>query len=203
MKSNAVVRAVSSSSISRGMRLLEEVEKSCGRQKALLDEISDLSQLEAGSAPFNRSTVNLHAILSQTITGLPELQDRPVTIDLVADNAITVHGDAVRLKTAFSSILHALRRELVTSDHLVVRVETRARTRAGPLYGLRSANRTGSTHSCNCSRPGSRPSTSGAAAAASASRTRAASSSRTQAALWSATRRRQIERDRHAPERLV
>ncbi len=42
----------------------------------------------------------------------------------IADGASSVHGDAVRLRTAFSSILHALRRELVTSDELVVRVET-------------------------------------------------------------------------------
>ena len=106
-------------------RLLEEAEKSCGRLSTLLAEISDLSQLEAGTAPFNRGTVNLHAVLTDTIAALPELPDRPVTIDLAADNAITVHGDAVRLRTAFSSILHALRRELVTSDHLVVRVDAR------------------------------------------------------------------------------
>jgi signal transduction histidine kinase len=106
-------------------RLLEEVEKSCGRLKTLLAEMSDLSQLESGVARFNRSTVNLHAVLTRTITELPELRDRPVTIDLVADDAITVHGDAVRLGTAFSSILQALRRELVTSDHLLVRVEAR------------------------------------------------------------------------------
>ncbi len=106
-------------------RLLEEAEKSCGRLSTLLAEMSDLSQLEAGAAPFNRSTVNLHAILTETITALPALADRPVTIDLVADSAINVHGDAVRLRTAFSSILHALRRELVTSDRLLVRVDAR------------------------------------------------------------------------------
>ena len=106
-------------------RLLEEAEKSCGRMSSLLAEISELSQLESATAPVNRGTVNLHAVLSDTISALPELQDRTVTIGLAADNAITVHGDAVRLKAAFSSILHALRRELVTSDHLVVRVDAR------------------------------------------------------------------------------
>ena len=47
----------------------------------LLAEISELSQLESGTAPFNRGTVNLHAILSDAIGALPELQDRTVTID--------------------------------------------------------------------------------------------------------------------------
>jgi signal transduction histidine kinase len=106
-------------------QLLEKAESSCRRLSALLNEMSALAQLETGSAPFNRSTVNLRAVLTTSITGLPEMPDRPVTIDLVADNEITVHGDAVRLRTAFTSILHALRRELVRSDQLVVRVATR------------------------------------------------------------------------------
>jgi signal transduction histidine kinase len=106
-------------------RLLEEAEKSCGRLSAVLAEMSELSQLESGTAPVNRSTVNLHSVLTDTISALPELQDRTVTVGLTADDAITVYGDAVRLRAAFSSILHALRREMVTSDHLVVRVDAR------------------------------------------------------------------------------
>jgi two-component system, cell cycle sensor histidine kinase PleC len=106
-------------------RLLEEAEKSCGRLSTLLTEISELSQLESGTAPVNRTTVNLHSVLADSIGGLPELPDRTVTIGLTADDAITVHGDVVRLRTAFSSVLHALRREMVTSDHLVVRVDAR------------------------------------------------------------------------------
>ena len=35
---------------------LEEFEKSCGRLRTLLDEMSALSELEAGNAPFNRTT---------------------------------------------------------------------------------------------------------------------------------------------------
>jgi two-component system, OmpR family, sensor histidine kinase VicK len=115
-------------------RLLEDAEKSCGRLSILLAEMSDLSQFEAGTAPFNRSTVNLRAILAETITTLPELPDRTVTIDLAADSALTVHGDAVRLMTAFSSILQALRRELVTSDDLVVRVDAREEDRGPTLW---------------------------------------------------------------------
>jgi signal transduction histidine kinase len=104
--------------------LLQEAEKSCGRLSTVLAEMSDLSQLEAGTAPFNRSTVDVGAILADAIRALPELSGRTVTIDLVAAREVSLPGDAVRLRTALSAILHALQRELVTSDRLVVRVDS-------------------------------------------------------------------------------
>src|SRR6478672_13674834 len=54
-------------------RLLEEAEKSCGRLSALLAEMSDLSGLEAGSAPFNRGPIELRTILSDAIATLPDV----------------------------------------------------------------------------------------------------------------------------------
>ena len=109
-------------------RLLEEAEKSCGRLSQLLAELSALSQLESGTAPFNRSTVNLQSVLKEAIAALPRLPERPVTMTLSVDESLVVEGDAVRLRTALSSILHALRRELVTGDQLVVRVDARKGT---------------------------------------------------------------------------
>lgn len=105
-------------------RLLEEAEKSCGRLSQLLAELSELSQLESGTAPFNRGTVNAKTMLDDAIASLPDLPDRTVTIGLTVDTDPAVHGDASRLRTAFTSILLALRRELVTGDHLAVRVDS-------------------------------------------------------------------------------
>jgi signal transduction histidine kinase len=109
-------------------RLLEEAEKSCGRLSELVAELSALSQLESGAAPFNRGTVNLQSVLADAIAALPDLPEHTVTIALTVDDALLVQGDAVRLRTALSSILQALRRELVTSDQLVVRVDAREGT---------------------------------------------------------------------------
>jgi signal transduction histidine kinase len=107
-------------------RLLEEAEKSCGRLSALLAEVSDLSSLEAGTAPFNRATVNLRAVFEESITSLPELPDYPVEIQLQApDGGTNVDGDHVRLRTALTSVLSALRRELVTTTQLFVRQDAR------------------------------------------------------------------------------
>ena len=73
-------------------RLLEEADKSCGRLSSLLSEVSELSQLESGTAPFNRSTVNLRSVLADAVAGLPDLQDRPVAIDVRVDDSLSVHG---------------------------------------------------------------------------------------------------------------
>jgi signal transduction histidine kinase len=103
-------------------RLLEEAEKACGRLSALLAEMSDLSNLEAQTATFNRSTVDLHAVLAESITALPEMSDRRIQVSLTTGNGpAIVQGDPVRLKAALTSLLAGLRRELVTSTELVVR----------------------------------------------------------------------------------
>jgi signal transduction histidine kinase len=106
-------------------RLLEEAEKSCGRLSAVLQEMSELARLESGKAPFNRSTVDFAAVVSDAVGELRAFPTHNVSVELEVDPEIQpphIQGDAVRLKTAFSAILHALRRELVTSDRLIVRI---------------------------------------------------------------------------------
>jgi signal transduction histidine kinase len=106
-------------------RLLEEAEKSCGRLSAIIAEMSDLSNLEAQTAPFNRSDIDLHAVLADTIGALPDVPDREITVALApANGAQRVSADPVRLKNAFTSLFIALRRELVTSTELLVRERT-------------------------------------------------------------------------------
>jgi len=102
-------------------KMLEEMEKSTARLMALISEMSDLSVLEAGGATFNLGGIDVGALLEAEIASLPPLPDREVRV--VLDNqapGATVHGDAVRLRTALRSLLIAHRRELVTSDELCV-----------------------------------------------------------------------------------
>lgn len=107
-------------------RLLEEAEKSCGRLSGLVAEMSDLSTLEAGTIAFNRGSVDLGSLLADTIAALPALPDRDVHVDLATNGSgAAIEGDPARLKAAFTSLLFALRRELVTSDRLFVRQGTR------------------------------------------------------------------------------
>ena len=102
-------------------KLLEEAEKSCGRLSALVAEMSDLSGLEGGTAGFNPSTVDLDGMLKESAASLPDLPDRQVGVIVECDGAARLSADATRLKTALTSLLLALRREVVSSDQLVVR----------------------------------------------------------------------------------
>jgi signal transduction histidine kinase len=107
-------------------RLLEEAEKSCGRLSALLAEMSELGALEKGAATFNRSLIDLRSVIRDAVGALPETPDRDVAIDVVTgEGAAMVLGDPVRLRTAFASLIHALRRELVASPRLLIRESVR------------------------------------------------------------------------------
>jgi signal transduction histidine kinase len=104
-------------------RLLEEAEKSCGRLAALIAEVSELSTLEAGTATFNKQATDLQSALRAAVQQLPPLPDRDVRIDLqMQDGAAPITGDPVKLAEALSSVIAALRRELITTDRLVVRM---------------------------------------------------------------------------------
>jgi K+-sensing histidine kinase KdpD len=102
-------------------RLLEEAEKSCAKLSALIAEVSELSNLEAGTAPFNMHQADLHAALRQAVEELPPLPDREVAIDLQIDAAgVPIQGDPVRLTQALASLIAALRREVIGDGPLTV-----------------------------------------------------------------------------------
>ena len=70
-------------------KLLEEAEKSCGRLTALLTEVSDLSNLEGGTAPFNKHAADLQAALRDAVDQLPRpARPRgPIDLQLEGDGA--------------------------------------------------------------------------------------------------------------------
>ena len=104
-------------------RLLEEAEKSCGRLSALVSEMSDLSSLEGGTAALNRGNLDLTALIQDVIGALPPLPDRDIAVQLQASSGpLTVNADATRLRNALTSLVLALRREVITTDRLIVRV---------------------------------------------------------------------------------
>jgi signal transduction histidine kinase len=105
-------------------KLLEEAEKSCGRLSGLVTEMSDLSSLEGGTARLNRTQIDLRELIAEAIPALPPLPDREVAVELQAPAApVRMSADPVRLKAALTSLFMALRRELVTADRLVVKLD--------------------------------------------------------------------------------
>jgi len=109
----------------RYRRMLQEAEKSCGRLSALVAEMRDLSALEEGTVAFKMAPVDIRAVLTAAIDALPPLPDRTVTVELrTGDGPAIVQGDAPRLQSALTSIVHSIRREVVTSEKLVVNERT-------------------------------------------------------------------------------
>jgi len=120
-----VLKDPSQSLDSKYRRMLEDTEKSASRVAALVTEMSDLSKLEKGEITLQHVPVNIGAVLNDAVTALPEEPERVVDIkiDTVAP-PITIRGDATWLKRAFTSILFALRREVVESNQFLIRVQT-------------------------------------------------------------------------------
>lgn len=117
-------------------RLLEEAEKSCGRLSELLTEFSDLAHLEDGRAAVARHKMDLGEALSAAVDRLPPLSDRMVDVRLERDRSpAPVEGDPTRLPRALSSVIAALRRELVTDDPLIVR-QRRRRIAGRDMYEI-------------------------------------------------------------------
>jgi signal transduction histidine kinase len=104
-------------------RLLEAAETSCARLLSLVSELSELAKLEAGTAPFNRGSVDVSKVLSDAIRAIPSSLDRVRTVSLPDAPAGSVQGDVALLTAAFAAIFHALLRELVTEGGLAVRIE--------------------------------------------------------------------------------
>jgi len=116
-------------------RLLEEAEKACGRLSGLVAEMSELSNLEAGTLPFNKSSTDLRAILREAVAELPPLPDREVAVAIeTGEGPAAITADPVRLKNALAAVTASLRRELIGDEPLIIR-ERKAASGYEVLFG--------------------------------------------------------------------
>jgi signal transduction histidine kinase len=103
-----------------------ESQKALSRMAVLALDMSELLQLEAGTLTLAREQVDLHRLLEEAITGLPEDDGPGIKAELTPSLApSSIKGDSARIKKAFAAVLWALRREVVIGDTLFVRAETR------------------------------------------------------------------------------
>lgn len=104
-------------------KVLEEAEKACGKLSSLVAEMADLAALENGTATVNKARMDLASTLKEAVAGLDDLPDREVVIEVQgADAPVMISGDTTRLRIALGSLVNALRRELVDSPRLIVRL---------------------------------------------------------------------------------
>ena len=105
-------------------RLLNEALKSSGRLHGVLDEMSLLAKIDRGEEPLKPARVELGKVLKDAVASLSAQSEEPPAIDLQQKGRVTMKADQQRLQAALESVLFALRRELVTTERLVARVET-------------------------------------------------------------------------------
>jgi signal transduction histidine kinase len=123
--------------------MLNEIEKSATKMTGFCRELSLWGAIERGEHKFNQSSaVALGALIAGVVASLPPPADgREITIAL-ADEApgASLKGDPARLTEAFGWLLFALRRELVTSTELLVRLRPRTNGQR-PAVGIAIADR--------------------------------------------------------------
>lgn len=102
--------------------ILEEfVQKSFGRLTGLVAEMSELARLEAGKFVFTWQPTDARGAIRTAAAELPPLPDHDIAIDLqLADGPAMVNADPKRLVQAFTSLLAALRHEIVDEQPLIV-----------------------------------------------------------------------------------
>lgn len=102
-------------------------QKAWGRISDLANEMEELAQFEEGKLILALGLVQVSHAISEAVAALPASTDSAVLIDFSpgADTG-AIQADATRLKKAFTSVLFALRREVVGSSILFVRETRRA-----------------------------------------------------------------------------
>jgi len=102
------------------LHLLQESEKSCGALSALLADLGELGQLEAGGIAMRRESVPIFALLREVASNVHEGSERGVTLEVAApETDVVLEGDRARLATALASVIHAALRERAGPARLV------------------------------------------------------------------------------------
>ncbi len=93
-------------------RLVEEAEKSCARLAALLGELSELSNLDAGHLVLDKRDLDFVALVDEVAGGVHEGADRGVTLQVEhVDGEARVQADRAHLGRALEALLTATLRE--------------------------------------------------------------------------------------------
>jgi signal transduction histidine kinase len=93
-------------------KMLEEAERSCGRLRALVDEMSDLGKLESGALTLTRHDLDLSELLTELASHMHEGLDRGVRLEVRgASRPAMINGDRARLSAALRALLHSALRE--------------------------------------------------------------------------------------------
>jgi signal transduction histidine kinase len=104
--------------------MLEGAAASCARIGALIGEMSELEQLEAGTVPVSGVPFDLAALVVELSGTMREGADREVHLEVRATSPVMVAGDRTRLATALKALMHAGLRERSEPGVILVKCST-------------------------------------------------------------------------------
>ena len=96
----------------RQRKMIDEAEKSCGRLVALINELSEISKLDSGTAPFKDEPVDLFELVREVAAGVHEAGDREVRLTVRGEvSGAPLKADPMRIRAAFEAFFRAILRE--------------------------------------------------------------------------------------------
>jgi signal transduction histidine kinase len=105
----------------RQRKMVDEAEKSCARLVALINEMSEVSKLDGGTATVKEESFDLFELVQEVAAGVHEAGDREVHLQVRGEAAgARMTGDQTRLKTAFDAFFRAILREQPSNTSVVI-----------------------------------------------------------------------------------
>lgn len=96
----------------RQRRMVDEAEKACGRIVAIVNELSDVSKIDGGSAVFKDEPFDLFQLIGEVAKEMHESEEREVYLQPSGEvSGAAIVGDRSRLAAAFSAFFRAIVRE--------------------------------------------------------------------------------------------
>jgi signal transduction histidine kinase len=104
----------------RQRKMIDEAAKSCSRLAELINEMSDISKLDGGTAAVKVEAFDLFTVVEDVAAGVHEGADREVRLHVQGETSgADLTGDLVRLRGALSACLRAVLREQPGSSTVV------------------------------------------------------------------------------------
>jgi NtrC-family two-component system sensor histidine kinase KinB len=86
--------------------MLAAAVQGCEELGVTIDELLDVTRIEAGQLRLNLAPVDLSAVLAEVLRGLqPRFDDAQVALHVEGDKGAVVRGDATRLKIVVANLL--------------------------------------------------------------------------------------------------
>lgn len=105
----------------RHRHLVEQAERSARRLGTLIEELSDLGKLEAGTAPMVAESVDVFALAHDVARTLPNDTGEEAALEVSGPTTgAPMVADRARLRTALASAVRAVRREYGVGSTVVV-----------------------------------------------------------------------------------